>query len=362
MRIYRQNFEQSSFLTRQIKMATVKGTAQNKRKREPNESTRTSRELFNALVILLERQTTSIMEDLNVLIANYTEKDLREAVLEKDDDGELPIHTACLKNAPAEVIRLLLDSDTEKKTILAKTSFARLPIHLACFQNASYALYYGEFYESTSVEVIQLLLDSDDDNKTIFEKDRLGRLPIHLACEEGAPAEVIRLLLDSDTDKKSILEKDGDGQLPIHLACLNNGHVEVIQLLLQVSMCDRIEQLGLARWKIGVEKLINDMTADDSKTKKVQEIYARLSKCEEMKHTMSLLALVVWRTSCLHWGDFKFKSIQEMEDLRATDDAFDPAKYKRERGIKSGADVIIRGVLPFLDGETPTPQTSSSAG
>jgi hypothetical protein len=54
--------------------------------------------------------------------------------------------------------------------------------------------------------------------------------------------------------------------------------------------------------------------------------------------------------------------MQEMEDLRATDDAFDPVEYKRERRIKSGADVIIRGVLPFLsvDDETPTPQSSIS--
>ena len=37
-----------------------------------------------------------------------------------------------------------------------------------------------------------------------------------------------------------------------------------------------------------------------------------------------------------------------MEDLWEMDDAFDPAEYKRERRIKSGADVIIGGVLPFL--------------
>jgi hypothetical protein len=172
------------------------------------------------------------------------------------------------------------------------------------------------------------------------------------------------LLLDSDTDKKSILAKV-NGRLPIRLACFNNGPVEVIQLLLQVSICDRIEQLGLQQWKIDVEKLIKDMTAGGSKTKKVKEIYKRLSNCEEMEHTMSLLALAVWRTSCLHWGDITFKSMQDMEDLRTVDDAFDPSEYKRERRIKSGADVIIRGVLPFLpvdDDTPPTHQSGSSAG
>ena len=76
-----------------------------------------------------------------------------------------------------------------------------------------------------------------------------------------------------------------------------------------------------------MEKLINDMTADGSLFKKVQQINERLSKYEEMEHTVSLLALAVWRTSCLHWGDIKFKSMQ----LRVTDGAFDPSEYKRER-------------------------------
>jgi hypothetical protein len=40
--------------------------------------------------------------------------------------------------------------------------------------------------------------------------------------------------------------------------------------------------------------------------------------------------------------------MQQMEDWGATDDAFDPLEYKRERQIKSGAGVIIRGVLPFV--------------
>ncbi len=324
MRIYRQHFEQSS-KTRRIETAAVKGTTQNKRKREPNESTRNrSRELRNELSSLLRRRqtdSTGIMEEVNLLKANDTEKDLQDAVLAKgtsgdtsgDTRGDRLIQIACRMNAPVEVIQLLLDSDTEKKTIVLKDHDGCLPIHLA-------------------------------------------------ACSRRASGAVIQLLLDSDTEKKSILKKDNKGRLPIHTACLHNGPVEVIQLLLQASICDRIEQLGLARWKIGMEKLINDMTVGGRTFMKFQEIYKRLSKYEEMKHSMSLLALVVWRTCCLHWGDIKFKSMQEIEDLRATDDAFDPSEYKRECRIKSGADVIIRGVLPFLpvDDETPTPESSAS--
>jgi hypothetical protein len=270
-----------------------------------------------------------------------------KTILEKGNKGRLPIHNAFLAGARIKVIRLLLDSDDDKKTILVKDDKGQLPIHLACRKH-------------TSVKVVQLLLDSDIEKKSIFQKGRLGRLPIHLACGKYASVKAVQLLLDSDIEKKSILEKDNVGWLPINYACGANTPVEKLRLLLQVSIGNRIEQLGLEQWRIGVEELINALTADDSKAKKVQEIYERLSKYEEMEHALSLLALAVWRTSCLHWGGITFKSMQEIEDLQATDDAFHPAEYKRERRIRSGADVIIRGVLPFLpvDDETPTPNAA----
>jgi hypothetical protein len=87
-----------------------------------------SRELRNALEYLLRWQTGSRMEELNVLIAKYTEKDLQEAVLLKDNSGWLPIHWVCRRNTPLEVIQMLLDSDTDKKSILVRDDGGCLPI------------------------------------------------------------------------------------------------------------------------------------------------------------------------------------------------------------------------------------------
>jgi hypothetical protein len=187
MRICCQHFEQSSKV-RQIKVATVKGTTQKKLKRQPNESTgNMSCKLFIGLVSLFRKQTDSIIEDVNDLMANYTEKDLQEALLEKGEFGNLPIHLACMCGAPIEVIQLLLDNDDDKKTILEKDNDGRLPIHYACVC-------------SVPVELIQLLLDSDTGKKTIPEKDNYGKLPIDLACGHSAPVEVIQLLLQKICD------------------------------------------------------------------------------------------------------------------------------------------------------------------
>jgi hypothetical protein len=110
--------------------------------------------------------------------------------------------------------------------------------------------------------------------------------------------------------------------------------------------------LGLERWKIDLKELITSMTEDASE-RQVQQIYERLSKYEKMER-ISLLELAIWRTSCLNAGGTKFDSMQAMEDyLLATDEAFDPAEYKRECQIKSGADAIIQGILPFLEGCKP---------
>ena len=192
-----------------------------------------------------------------------------------------------------------------------------------------------------------MLLDSDIANKTILETDRHGRLPMHAYCNNGASVEVIQLLLDSDTDKRTILQKGDRGQLPIEVAC-ECAPLEAIQCLLRASVCDQIERLGLERWKIDLEELIISVTWGD-RERQVQQIYERLSKYEKMER-ISLLELAIWRTSCLNAGNTKFDSMQAMEDyLLATDEASNPAEYKRECQIKSGTDAIIQGVLPFLE-------------
>ena len=228
----------------------------------------------------------------------------------------------CIENGIEEmniIISMYEDSDVEEAVHL-RDYFGNLLIHYAC-------------YYSASVEVVQFLLDREGENKFIYEQNLMGWLPIHAAIEEPSNLENVRMLIDRDIENITLVAKDVDGRVPLYTACDKNGSVEVIQFLLQACICDRIEKLGSAEWELCVQELINNMTTEDSR-RKVQEIYESLSKYE-IKRSMSLLALAVWRTSCLHWGDFKFKSMQQMEDFRETDGAFDPAEYKRERRIKS---------------------------
>ena len=67
----------------------------------------------------------------------------------------------------------------------------------------------------------------------------------------------------------------------------------------------------------GMEELIDAMAENEgnkTRVKETQEIDAWVSKYEEeIEHSISFLALAIWRTSCLRWGDNSFQSMQEME-------------------------------------------------
>jgi hypothetical protein len=79
------------------------------------------------------------------------------------------------------------------------------------------------------------------------------------------------------------------------------------------------------------------MKEEYPRREKVQEVFESLSKYEDMEF-ISLLELAI---SCLNGESLKFETMQEIE-------TFDPAEYKRESRIKSGAAAIIFGVLLFL--------------
>jgi hypothetical protein len=268
--------------------------------------------LYKELKQLLQRwneiPVSPSLEEVTAVTVRYTERDFQEAVLLKDYLGNLLIHYACWENA--------------------------------------------------IVEVVQLLLDTEVENKSIYQYNITGMLPIHNACQHCDNIDNVRLLMDRDVDKKTLLARDIQGLVPLFIATEAYNNVELTKLVLREGIRDRIERLDFTEWKDRVQELIDDMTEDltlmDDRREAVKDVYTRLSKYE-IEHSMSLLALAVWKISCLHWGNFQFVSMQGLEDLGATDGAFDPAEYKLQRRIKSGVDMIIRGVRPFIPVNENTP-------
>lgn len=72
----------------------------------------------------------------------------------------------------------------------------------------------------------------------------------------------------------------------------------------------------------------------------------------EYKERVVALELAVWRASCLQF-DGKFASMQEVLEFESSTSvgAFDAHAYKVDRRVRSGADTIVREVIPFLENE-----------
>ena len=290
-----------------------------------------------------------------------------------DKWGDLPLHTAASRHQ-TEVVKLLVESDITKKTTLyTKADNGSLPIHAGeCFYSflmkwylcnliMLHIIFSSALYHFSSAvrygapaSVIMLLLESNESRSTLLETDAYGQTPLHASCRRGGIPEVIDLLLKFDKDKTTISATDNVGRLPIHLALLHTfeNQIEVVKLLLESMICGLMNRKGLELWKDDIQSLLNNMRVHERDFTTRDKLDMICDTVVEFRERVFVLELAVWRASCLQF-DTSFTSIQEAMDHEAstTDAAFDINTYKADRRIRSGADIIIRDVIPFLEHE-----------
>lgn len=195
------------------------------------------------------------------------------------------------------------------------------------------------------------MLESDVSKKTLFQEGIYGQLPLHIACRCNAPPEVIKILLDEDTTKKSLLTEDNVGRLPIHVVLLRNPNIQVVQLLLEGMIGQRMINKGLELWKSDIKSFLKSMQMHERDFNARYKLDVISQQLRELMERAFVLDLGIWRTTCL---GREFESMQEMFDLSNTIQEFDADEYKREAHVTSGADIIIPGVMSFLEDEPVT--------
>jgi hypothetical protein len=280
-----------------------------------------------------------------------------QTILKPDKWGDLPIHTACSRNH-LEVIQLLLEADVNKETIHVKDVHESLPLHMAARYNAPKL-------------VLQTLLEHDLERKTLFVEGIYGQYPLTVACRGNASAEVIQVLLEYDIDKKSVLNVDRTGRLPIHVYILHNRDRQCLQLLLQGMIYGRIQRVGLDNWKREFRTMVacmentyeRDFTTRDKLDMIADEIQLFMQRAV-------ILELAIWKSSCLLAlassmrlggalkGDITTISLKKIVEQAAAISVGDESReeissdaFKKERRVNSGAEIIIPGVLSFLENE-----------
>ena len=161
----------------------------------------------------------ALEDEFMVLLSDYTPEVLQSAVLMTYDESKrLPIHLACDKNAPLLIMQCLLEADVNNVSTGVPDKWGDLPLHTACSRHQT--------------EVVKLLVESDTSKKSLFTKADNGSLPIHAAARYNAPASMIMLLLESKASRRTLLEPGPYEQLPLHVACRCGAHPDVIELLM----------------------------------------------------------------------------------------------------------------------------------
>jgi Ankyrin repeats (3 copies) len=135
---------------------------------------------------------------------------------EKFRDGSLPLHCACKKNAPLDVIQFLVETWPDAVKDKEKNKCGELPLHWV-------------FSSNSPLDVIQLLVETWPD--TVKEKNNNGSLPLHYACHYNAPLDVMQFLVKMWPN--AVKAKNRYGFLPLHYACFHNAPLDVIQLLVE---------------------------------------------------------------------------------------------------------------------------------
>jgi hypothetical protein len=82
---------------------------------------------------LLNELRDALQSEFVEIISQYPHSALQNAVLMTyDESRRLPIHLACDKNAPIEILKCFLDADREKVSIRMPDKWGDLPLHTAC--------------------------------------------------------------------------------------------------------------------------------------------------------------------------------------------------------------------------------------
>ena len=219
----------------------------------------------------------------------------------------------------------------------------RLPIHTAIRYKAP-------------APVIKLLLQ--DASSTLLSPGPYNQLPLHVACRNSATSDVIRLLLDSDMTKSAVVTGDEVSRLPIHLALLHTretkSQLEMVQLLMENMICGRMELRGLDLWKIDLKNVLEGLSTHERDFMTRDKLDMVMECIRYFMERVFVLELAVWRASCLEFGDYlSMEQVLEELSLASISEGteFDVGVYKADRRIKSGADVIVRDVIPFLEYE-----------
>ena len=196
-------------------------------------------------------------------------------------------------------------------------------------------------------ELIRKLLDADVNRESIMTKTDDGDLPLHIACHYNLPIGSLKELLEHDTNKRSVFVQDNEGWLALDIVVskyfksTRGTSLSYIELVLQSML--RIQRIGLLQWKNEIhhkmiQPLLDRCSSQFGEDLGILFFYAAL--CAELKTLLEksiLLELISWKMCCVREYGLMPQALSEGQ--------------KKICLTRSGADVIVEGVMSFLENE-----------
>jgi len=132
----------------------------------------------------------------------------------------LPLHWACIQNAPDVVIDALLKA--YPKGVSRKAGDGSLPLHCACMY-------------STRIQMVRIIISCYP--QAVNEWDNVGRLPLHIACHRKDLSEesllyLVKILVNESPD--SVYAADMQGNLAYNYAMKSHLSQEFMNCLLNI--------------------------------------------------------------------------------------------------------------------------------
>jgi len=188
-------------------------------------------------------------------IARATDPSTRHEARNKNDRGNLPLHSAASFRAPIEVAESLLEAYPEAASIT--NNYGNLALHFTAWKKGP-------------LDVEKLLLRVHPEGAS--KQNNHGNLPLHYAAHYNAPLEVVEALYG--TYPEGAHRKNNDGNTPLDLAIADGASPNVVALLQGKSVppsenevldssksrCDRLEK-ELQRAMEGHDDVQEDMEA-----------------------------------------------------------------------------------------------------
>jgi len=247
---------------------------------------------------------------------------------QQDCLGMTPLHIlACSTKPTIEMYQLLIDKYPE--TLIMKDKWEDIPLLYVFWCNAS-------------VEVLDLLVESYKSLHPEFEFDWSGM--IQTMTKRNVPLANIQRLVN--THQSSFPNQECNLQTVVmELASLDANRIrrydphtpiETFQYLLWITIRKRLDSLAVRGWREELENSIASLPVlGRSRDRDTKAVFDRLSTYESIKEGTSVLELALWKAQN---DESRGKRARMSEDN----------SYREQCRINSGADIIIRNVLPYI--------------